>query len=134
MRKARGNVDDDARLERVWAGDDLPPRLAEADPEALALRAHKKAFALALAHQDEDFRRIATERLEASGRIRAEIDACTSWEQLTDLQDNWSEAKRRACLVEARWLVLYADLIGQPDWLSRQVDADRRTDTTERAR
>lgn len=91
-----------------------------------ALRAHIDAFARALDQQDHDFLRLASERLEVSRRFTAELARCQSWADLIAVQEAWAEAKSQACLLEARWLVLYADLIRHPTWLARQVEAGTR--------
>lgn len=96
-----------------------------ADPRrtAASFDAHVTAFARALRHQDADFMRLANDRLEASRRFANELEHCTTWIQLNALQAAWAEARSQACLIEAQWLVLYADLVRHPDWLERQVVA-----------
>lgn len=98
------------------------------DADAAALREHVTAFAQALAHQDRDFLRLATDRIETGRRIAADLAACDNWNDLRELQAAWAAAKSEACLLEARWLVLYADLIRHPAWLAHQVAASKRAE------
>ncbi len=88
-----------------------------------ALQAQKAAFLQALYRQDEDFVRMVGERLHESRRLTARIEACENRTELAALKDEWAHSAGESCLVEARWLVLYADMIRHPDWLRRQVRA-----------
>jgi hypothetical protein len=98
-----------------------------------ALQAHIDAFARALEQHDRDVVRLAGDRLEAGRRVATALGSCRNWDDLGALCMAWADANSEACLLEARWLVLYADLIRHPAWLARQVEADTRAPAAGRA-
>jgi hypothetical protein len=124
MRRSIEAVEGSGPLSAAAVSSDRVP--GDRDDGAAALQAHVDAFTRALHQLDRDFVRLAGDRLEVSRRIAAELASCRSRDELVALQAAWAEAKSRACLLEARWLVLYADLVRHPEWLARQVEAGKR--------
>lgn len=123
-----------ARIETVNESDRLSAAVIPTDQVAAdragdraAFQAHFDAFARALDHHDRDVVRLAGDRLEAGRRVATALGSCRDWDDLGALCTAWADANSEACLLEARWLVLYADLIRDPAWLARQVEAGQRT-------